>query len=108
MIYFLEMVRGDSLSFGVELEGLDQDLDFAYFTCKKSYDDENAVFQKSIGDGIYKLSQDHYGVRIAPDDTENVVPDEYYYDLKIGVNSDVFTILRGVLDIYPDATRLER
>lgn len=31
----LEMVRGDTLAFAIEIEGLDQNLDSAFFSCKK-------------------------------------------------------------------------
>ena len=102
----INMVRGDTLAFGLEFTGLDQDLDSAYFTAKASYDDENPVFQKSLGDGIEKAEDGKYRVRLAPEDTENVNSGKYYYDLQIGVNSDVYTILYGVINIYPDVTTM--
>lgn len=101
---FFSMVRGDTLSFGAELNGLDQDLDSAYFTCKESYDDVIPVFQKSIGNGITKVSTDKYIVRVAPADTEDLVAGEYYYDFEVNVNGDRFTLLEGVINIKPDTT----
>jgi len=103
----LEMTKGDTLSFGVEIYNLGQNLDAAYFTCKTNYDDEMTVFQKSLGDGITLDNSDEsgnyfYKVRIAPEDTENVEVGKYYYDLQIEANSDVFTILKGVLTIDYD------
>ena len=52
------MVRGDTLAFGIEIDGLEQDLDTVFFTCKANYDDTdaNAVFKKSLGTGIEKVS----------------------------------------------------
>lgn len=100
----INMVRGDTLSFGVEFTGLDQDLESAFFTVKQSFDGE-AVFQKSIGYGITKVEDYKYRVRIAPDDTANIDAGQYYYDFEINVNSDTFTLLKGVLDIEQDVTR---
>lgn len=100
----LSMVRGDTLSFGIELEGLDQDLDSAYFTCKVSNDDTTPLFQKSLGYGITKVSQGEYRVRVAPEDTEDLDAGKYYYDLEISVNGDVFTIMNGFLEMSKDTT----
>lgn len=100
----LEMTKGDTLSFGVEIYNLGQNLDAAYLTCKRNYDDSDNVFQKSLNDGITLDSHDEaghyfYKIRVAPGDTENLDIGKYYYDLQIEVNGDVFTILKGILTI---------
>lgn len=103
-IFNIQMVQGDSFSFGMKITGIGQDLDTAYFTCKQTKDTSTKLFQKSIGNGITKDTERstgddrYYKVRIAPADTVNL-HGRYYYDFKIGTNSDVFTILTGVLDI---------
>lgn len=99
----IKMVRGDTLAFGVEFEGLNKDLETAFFTCRKSYEGD-IVFQKSLTDGISKVSGGQYRVRIAPNDTKSINAGRYYYDFQIGVNSDIFTLLKGVLDIEHDVT----
>ena len=101
---YVTMTRGDTMSFGIEIEGLNQDLETAFFTCRKDLT-ESPVFQKSIGNGISKVGNQQYAVRIAPEDTANLQPGRYYYDLQLSVNSDVFTILKGVLEIDNDVTR---
>ena len=101
----LKMVRGDTLSFGLEIEGLGQDLDTCYFSCKLNPDDTNYVFQKSLNSGISKVSTGKYRVRVAPSDTSNVEVGNYYYDLQIGVNGDIFTIIKGVLIIEREISR---
>ena len=102
----LEVTKGDTLSFGVEIFDLGQELDAAHFTCKSIHDDVFHIFQKSLNDGIYidHVEEDDYfyTVRIAPEDTENIEIGKYYYDLQIEVNGDVFTILKGVLTIDYD------
>ena len=62
------------------------------------------VFQKSLDDGITKQGTGVYLVRISPEDTQEIDAGEYYYDLVIGVNGDVFTILKGILVIEHDVT----
>lgn len=107
----MKMVKGDTLSFGVEIEGNTQDLDSAYFSCKKDIDSSDYIFRKSLNDGIWKDSTGEnnviYGVRVAPEDTEELEAGNYYYDMEIGINDDIFTILKGVLTIEKDV-RLRR
>lgn len=106
----LEMIRGDTLQFGIEVEYDEdpQELDSVAFTCKKNYDDNDVVFQKKLNAGIsYVKTEDkklYYVVRVAPEDTETIEAGHYYYDLQIGVNGDVFTVLIGSLKIHNDVT----
>lgn len=101
----LETTKGDTLTFGVAIIDLGQEVDSAYFTVKNNYDDD-PLFQKSLNNGIdldHIEGQDYYyRVRIAPSDTENLEPKKYYYDFEISVNGDRFTILKGILDIEFD------
>ena len=101
----MKMVRGDTLSFAAKItfDSDVQELDTAYFTCKANVDDTELVFQKSLSDGITKVSEEGntliYRVRVAPEDTEEIEVGDYYYELEIGLNSDEFTILKGILKI---------
>ena len=101
--YNIKMVKGDTESFGFELEGV-ENLDAAYFSCKRNSQDENYLFQKSLNSGITKESGNQYVVRIAPSDTALLEPGQYWYDLEISKNGDIFTIFRGVLDLLPEIT----
>ena len=101
----ISMVRGDTLSFGIQMDGLEQDLDSMFFSCKENYDDLDYIFQKSIGDGIEKVSTGVYTVRVAPEDTQDITAGQYYYDLQVSVNGDVFTLLKGILEVEWDVTR---
>lgn len=100
----ITMVRGDTFSFGVEIEGLEQDLESAYFTCKQNYTDDENAFQKSLDDGITKLETGKYIVRVAPEDTKYLEAGKYFYDFQIAANGDVFTVLHGVLELERDVT----
>lgn len=102
----ITMTRGDTLSFNIfvtDPNGNAVTVDSAYFTCKKLSTDETNVFKKSIGAGIYQ-DEECLTVRVAPNDTKNVDAGRYFYDCQIGVDDDVFTILKGILTIEQDVT----
>lgn len=101
--YNIKMVKGDTESFGFEVEGV-ENLDAAYFSCKRNSQDENYLFQKSLNSGITKRAENQYVVRIDLDDTELLEPGQYLCDLEISKNDDVFTIFRGVLELLPEIT----
>lgn len=106
---YITMTKGDTLSFGLELydedgNALTEDLTSAFFTCKQNYTDSANLFQKSIGDGITKAEDGKYIVRVAPDDTSGAEAGKYFYDFQISIGSDVFTVLKGVLEIEQDVT----
>ena len=100
----ITMVKGDTLSFAIICK--DQyneriEFDTAYFTCKKNPSDGWNLFRKSLEDGI-SLVEDHYVVRVSPEDTKYADPGRYYYDLEVGVDDDIFTIMKGILEIEQD------
>lgn len=106
----INMVRGDTLAFGLKVDFDEnvQSLDTAYFSCKSNYDDFNYVFQKSLNDGVEIVEIDGrsatYRIRVAPIDTVAIEPGEYFYDFRIGINHDVFTVRRGILKIEENVT----
>ena len=108
----LEMVRGDTLSFGIEISDEEGHLvtpDTIAFSCKKTPYDTEYLFQKTLDDGISEsqTKENTYVVRVAPEDTEDAELGLYSYDLEIGLNGDIFTILIGTLKIISDITRGE-
>lgn len=105
-------VKGDTYSSGLTIEGLGQDLDSVYFTCRDSLNDNsNILFEKSLGNGITLVEYDEetdtrkYAIRVAPEDTQNIQAGSYFYDLQVMVNDDVFTIMKGKFIIEPDVSR---
>lgn len=104
---YITMVKGDTLSFGVEItdiEGAWLDIDAATFICKKNYTDVTAVFTKTLGSGITKASDGHYVVRVAPADTSGAEAGLYYYAFRVTKGSDVYTIMKGILELDPEVT----
>ena len=101
------MIVGDTESFGFELsdsQGGAITLNTAYFSCKNNAQDSTYVFQKSLNNGITSAGNNQFIVRIAPEDTALLNPGQYWYDLEIGVDNDIFTIFRGVLELVPEIT----
>ena len=105
-------VKGDTYSSAMVIENLGQALDTAYFTCRENLnDDSEKLFVKSLNNGITQVEYDDendirkYAVRIAPSDTKNLQSGAYYYDLEIGVNGDIFTIMKGKFIIEQDSSR---
>lgn len=112
MNYFrknINNVRGDTYSIGLTVEDIDQELDSVYFTCRDNLNDNsNILFEKSLNNGItlteHSTHKYSYSVRIAPADTRNIQAGVYYYDLQIGINEDIFTVMKGKFIIEQDNT----
>ena len=100
----MNMIRGDTLAFGFAVEGV-TDIDKAFFSVKNAKDDGEYILQKSLNNGIVKVEDGKYSVRVAPSDTHDLEAGSYYYDLQLGVNGDIFTVLYGTLKIEADITR---
>lgn len=104
--------KGDTFSCGFTVEDLEQSIESAKFTCRDSLkDNSNVLFQKTLGNGITLVETDtekdikKYAVRVAPNDTKNLQAGTYYYDLEIGVNGDIFTIMKGRFVLEQDCSR---
>lgn len=105
---YIRMVRGDTLSFGIQImdetgRPFKQELDNASFTVKLNVADK-PLFQKTLANGISKTGNGEYVVRVPPDDTKNAKAGKYFYELEIGVNDDSFTIMHGILELEQDVT----
>lgn len=100
----LNLIRGDTLAFTIEIEGLKESLNSCYFSCKKNIDDNEYVFQKSLNNGIEEIETGKYKVRIAPSDTHDIQTGKYLYDLQIGIGQDIFTVMTGPLSIEKEIT----
>lgn len=105
----LYMVKGNTFRFTIEIEGLNDDLTAAYFSCKKNKQDDEYIFQKTLNNGIAKVEDTEngklYEVVAAPTDTEDVEDGQYFYDLQLEANGEKFTPLLGVLKIDWKITR---
>lgn len=108
----IKHVRGDTLSIAFIVEESYQELNSATFTCKENLNDEaDVLFSKTLDNGIslieYIEEDDirKYAVRIAPEDTEDLQSGTYEYDLELGINGDIFTIMKGKFIIEQDCAK---
>lgn len=99
------MVRGDTLAFIVQVEGGDLELDSVIFSCKTDTSATDYVFKKTLEDGVRKLEEGKYRVRVAPEDTKDLEAGTYAIDLQLGINEDIATPILGTLKILEDVTR---
>ena len=104
----ITMVQGDTLCFGVEIldqNGVPLDVDLISFVCRKTYDDTSAVFDLSIGNGITRLDEGLYSVKVPAEATGdgNVYPGLYVHDLRVVYGANEFTIFHGTLEILSTA-----
>ena len=114
----ITMVKGDTMSFGFQIQGLEGSTPSSIvFSCKDDPEDDAAIFTSSLENGGIWLDEENeetdtltYGVRIAPEKTEDLNVGRYFYDLEVTinggtVNEDVFTLMKGRLQIEYDVTR---
>ena len=71
---------------------------------QKNKNDNAYIFQRSLNNGIIQTDTSHLTVRVPPADTSNLEIGSYYHDLQIGVNGDVYTLMKGVLKIEYDVS----
>ncbi len=98
----MSMIRGDTLSFYLVFdgEGLTEDLTQVWCTCRKDYTSSETIFEKTLtGGGIVKEDTNRYLIRVAPEETMNVTPGVYKYDLQFQYGNDISTPLIGDLVI---------
>ena len=100
------MVRGDTLTFAVQVESeTDAEVDAMAFSCKTDTGATDYIFKKTIGNGITESETGKFRVRVAPEDTEDLEAGTYAIDLQIGVGSDKATPILGTLKVLEDVTR---
>ena len=105
-------VRGDTVSFNFQVQGLEgelpEDAGDLVLTCKETPEDETALFEITLGNGILEQEYDTeddvvtYSVRIAPGLTEDLDLGRYYYNLRLKIHGDVITLLRGRFELVYD------
>ena len=108
----ISMVKGDTLAFGFQIQGLgDQEPSSIIFTCKNTPEDSDPLFTVSLDDNItlrdYNSEEDifTYSVRIPPSLTEDLDVGRYFYDLQLTANDDILTLMIGRLTLEQEITK---
>ena len=99
MLRIFNVKQGDEFSFTVTFKNLQEDLTSFAMGVKLDYTDTSMLIQKSLGNGITKISTGVYRVDFLPSETGALPPNFYVYDLRLSIGSTVFTPLYGYLNI---------
>ena len=107
----ISMARGDLFVFPfavfLDNEQVTAEMDEIWFTVKKHYYDEEALFQHRLTDGgIMSDGEGTYTVTIAPEDTEELAFGQYDFDIQVE-KSGTLSIKRtfyGTLNLGPEVT----
>lgn len=106
------LVRGDTLDFNFQLQGLAGAVPTALeFTCRQKPTSLTYFFKRVLLDGVRQIQYDAstdtttYSVRVRPDQTEGLPVGRYYYDLRLAVDNDVITLMNGHLTLTYDITK---
>ncbi len=102
IIHTIEMTRDttETISFSAVTP---VDITGVYFTVKKSIDQAENTFQKTLGNGVTQ-TENGYVVKISPTDTVSLPEGEYIYDLKIVYGSDKKQLLKGRFELNRGVT----
>ena len=105
----IDMVRGDNLAFNFQLTGLGSRAAYEALTCTFAVADQydaDPVVECTNGSGIeledYTDDTATFSVFVAPNQTKELDPARYYYDLQIKDDDNVLTLMRGCLTIVYD------
>lgn len=95
----IDIVQGDTLAFNFSIVGLDGDTPTFKMVVKEHYDDLDPLCTAESGQGIELVetagNTNTYSVHFDPVQTENIKLGRFYYDLKMYVNGDTLTLMRG-------------
>ena len=105
----IDTIRGDTLNIQLEFES-DTVLDLTSenfditFSLKQFATAIPYVFQKDKT-AVTEIDDNIFMLRIAPEDTVDLVPGYYYYDIEIKLGDDIYTVAIGRMHIDIDITR---
>lgn len=99
MLKIFNVKRGDQLSFTVTFTNLQEDFTTFVMGIKANYKDEQMLITKSLNNGITKLQTGKYRVDFTSEDTSDLTPDQYVYDLRFTLGDTAYTPLSGYLNI---------
>lgn len=99
MLKIFNVKQGDQFSFTITFKNLTEDLTTFIIGVKRNYDDTTMLITKGLGTGITKVDTGKYRVDFTPAETKALSPDFYVYDLRMTLDTVVFTPLYGYLNI---------
>lgn len=101
--------RGDTCEKMINISGWDKEITEMYFTMKKEEKDKDIVLQKTLENGITKVTDDEtesYLLVINATDTDDLLTDYgYVFDIEIVSGSIKRTIVKGTITLTTDITQ---
>lgn len=94
MLKVFQVKRGVQFSFIIYFKNLNQDLTTIRFGLKEDYD-KPMLIDKSLGDGIVKIDQQHYQVNFSVSDTSEMEAGMYVFDLRYTIGDSPRIPLSG-------------
>ena len=89
--------KGDEFSFLVTFKNLTKEPSMILFGLKHIINQTDYDYLLSVGNGIEKVGNYQYSVRLSGDDTDKLLLDNYCYDLRFKIDESVKTPLGGKL-----------
>ena len=97
------VVRGDSLQFRLNFVDTNTPPNALYFSLKDKSSDTTVILQKSLGNGITKVSnQLSYDFYLEHSDTNDLKLNNYIYQILALYGSEYETLVEGKLIITPE------
>jgi hypothetical protein len=100
----ITMVKGDTLSFNFQIDGMGADrFDDVIFTVKDNPGSNTVLFKCDLNEGVTcEVDEENhliYTLRVSPNKTKDLFVGGYYYDLVALHSRDVLTFMRGKLNL---------
>lgn len=97
MLKVFSVKRGSTFSFIITFKNLDQDVSSMDFGVKEDYSDESMKIEKSLGDGITKITTCKYKVDFSTTDIMSLDASMYVYDLRYTIGDTPSIPLSGYI-----------
>lgn len=101
MVRNYKLFIGDTFGLTFEVPSIDS-FDEVYFVVRETIMDDDTAIVKTIDD-MQRIADNKYRISLSKEDTENLMPLNYVYGLKVVYDTNFKTILEGklILDIDP-------
>jgi hypothetical protein len=106
----IDIVRGDTLIYNFQVQGLNGVTPYIIFSCAENYN-YDPIFTADTTSGEITLEEYDaekdiatYSVVIVPNKTKTMDLGRYYYDLELSTTDDVITLMRGRLTLVYGVT----
>ncbi|MFQ3578659.1 MAG: hypothetical protein SNJ71_00785 [Bacteroidales bacterium] len=105
-----DFYRGDTVTIRClfKQNGVAKDItnSVVFFTVKKNVQDADnkAIISKKITNHTKPLEGETY-IILTASDTNNITPGQYFYDVQLVEDNNVFTVISGTVSVLADITR---